>query len=135
MSPRTRHGASAVEFALTLPVLATLFAAVMEYGWLFWQQQAVLASVRDGVRVGVSTSQADDPETTAEERAEIALEGFGLLCEDEADCQTTGTLYEVDDYDYLDLEPRYAYTPLTGGLLPVPDFITASMVMCMEDQS
>ena len=124
-----------MEFALTLPVLLTLFSAIMEYGWLFWQQQAVLASVRDGVRVGVSTSQADDPETTAEARAETALEGFGLDCEDEADCQTTGTLYEVDDYDYLDLELRYAYTPLTGGLLPVPDFITASMVMCMEDQS
>jgi Flp pilus assembly protein TadG len=132
---RTRQGASAVEFALTLPVLTTLFAAVMEYGWMFWQQQAILNAVRDGVRVGVATSQADDPETVAEGRAETSVEGFGLACDGTTDCVTTGTMTDVDGYDYLNLEMRYAYTPLTGGLLPVPDFIVARMVMCMEDQA
>ena len=78
MIRRFRKGASAVEFALTLPVLTTLFAAIMEYGWLFWQQQAVLSAVRDGVRVGVATSQADDPESVAELRAEASSEGFGM---------------------------------------------------------
>lgn len=131
---RWREGASAVEFALTLPVLTTLFAAVMEYGWLFWQQQAVLNAVRDGVRVGVATAQANDPEGVAEARAEQTLIGFGMDCDGQVDCVTTGTLFSVGEYDYLDLELRFAYEPLTGGLLPVPDFVTASIVMCMEDQ-
>ena len=131
----SRMGASAVEFALTLPTLTTLFAAIMEYGWLFWQQQAVLNAVRDGVRVGVATSQVDDPETIAEVRAEDSLEGFGMDCDGTQDCVTTATLTEIDDYDYLELQLRYSYEPLTGGLLPVPDFIQASLTWCMEDQS
>ena len=31
-----RRGASAIEFALTLPVMITIFSVIVEYGWYFF---------------------------------------------------------------------------------------------------
>lgn len=134
MSPRLRRGASAIEFALTLPVVVTLFAAIMEYGWFFFQQQAILNGARDGVRFGVTVAQVDGPTTEAEDRAEMVIEGFGLDCSDPVDCQILGSIV-VDDYDFLRLDMAYAYDPLMSGLLPTPDFVRANFTMALEDQS
>jgi len=129
-----RRGGSAIEFALTLPVLVTMFAAIIEYGWFFLQQQAVLSGARDGVRYGVKIAQEADPATEAETRAELVIEGFGLDCSDPVDCQINATIL-VDDYDYLRIDLDYAYDPLMSGLLPTPEFVRADFTMALEDQS
>ena len=36
MMKSSRHGATAIEFALTLPLFVALVAAIMEYGWMFY---------------------------------------------------------------------------------------------------
>lgn len=131
---RARRGGSAIEFALTLPVLLVMFGGVIEYGWFFFHQQAVLSAIRDGTRFGVTISQDEDPDYEAEVRAKEVLEGFSLPCEDEADCQVEAT-FLVDDYDFLRLDIAYAYEPLMGGLLPTPEFVRASFTMALEDQS
>lgn len=131
---RARRGGSAIEFALTLPVLFVMFGAVIEYGWFFFHQQAVLNAVRDGTRFGVTIAQDDSSDYEAEERAKTVLEGFNLDCSDSTDCQVTGT-FVTDEYDYLRLDIAYAYDPIMGGLLPTPDFVKANFTMVLEDQS
>lgn len=46
-------GASAVEFALVLPLLLTLVFGIMETGWLFAQQVEVRNAAREGARMAV----------------------------------------------------------------------------------
>jgi hypothetical protein len=46
-------GASAVEFALVLPLLLTLVFGIMEAGWLFAQQVEVRNAAREGGRLAV----------------------------------------------------------------------------------
>ncbi|MBW2258738.1 MAG: pilus assembly protein [Deltaproteobacteria bacterium] len=47
-----RRGANAVEFALVMPVLVMILTGIMEYGWFFSQQIAMVSAVRDSVRGG-----------------------------------------------------------------------------------
>ncbi len=46
-------GASAVEFAIVLPLLLTLVFGIMEAGWLFAQQVEVRNAAREGARMAV----------------------------------------------------------------------------------
>jgi Flp pilus assembly protein TadG len=46
-------GASAVEFAIVLPLLLTLVFGIMEAGWLFAQQVEVRNAAREGARLAV----------------------------------------------------------------------------------
>jgi Flp pilus assembly protein TadG len=67
-----------VEFALILPILITLFAGIVEWGWTLNQQMMVLQAAREGARAGVSTPRDDDPESAAETRAVQSLNDMGL---------------------------------------------------------
>jgi Flp pilus assembly protein TadG len=67
--PRTNQrqpegGASAVEFALVVPVLVLLLGGILDFGFVFSQQIALNNSARDAARAGVVTS----------------LSGAGLSC-------------------------------------------------------
>ncbi len=46
-------GASAVEFAIVVPLLLTLVFGIMEAGWLFAQQVEVRNAAREGARMAV----------------------------------------------------------------------------------
>jgi Flp pilus assembly protein TadG len=46
-------GASAVEFAIVLPLLVLLVFGIMEAGWLFAQQVEVRNAAREGARLAV----------------------------------------------------------------------------------
>ncbi|KRE62307.1 TadE/TadG family type IV pilus assembly protein [Nostocoides sp. Soil756] len=50
------QGASAVEFALVLPVLILVIGAIIDFGFIFAQQISFNTSVRDAARAGVVTS-------------------------------------------------------------------------------
>ncbi|MBV1779101.1 pilus assembly protein [Paeniglutamicibacter sp. ABSL32-1] len=47
---KREEGASAVEFALVLPVLITLLLGIMEFGFFFNQQISVTQAAREGAR-------------------------------------------------------------------------------------
>lgn len=133
-TPRPRSGASAIEFALTLPVILLIFSAIVEFGWVFFQMSAALGAVRDGVRLGVTYAVEDDPETVAEARARTVLTGYGLDCSDTLSCEVDASI--VDDginYATLTLTISRPYEPMLD-LVPSPDTIRAQMTMVLEDQ-
>ncbi|MEN8114203.1 MAG: TadE/TadG family type IV pilus assembly protein [Actinomycetota bacterium] len=50
---RNERGASAVEFALVLPLFVLLVFGIMEAGWLFSQQVEIRNAAREGARLAV----------------------------------------------------------------------------------
>jgi Flp pilus assembly protein TadG len=46
-------GATAVEFALVLPLLLLLILGIIEFGLLFYQQAIVVTASREGARAGI----------------------------------------------------------------------------------
>jgi Flp pilus assembly protein TadG len=50
---RDDRGAAAVEFALVMPILLMLVFAIISFGWLFAQKQAVGNAARQTARYGV----------------------------------------------------------------------------------
>lgn len=47
---KDQHGAALVEFAISLPLVLLLFAAIIEGGRMVWAYQAASAGVRDAAR-------------------------------------------------------------------------------------
>jgi Flp pilus assembly protein TadG len=68
---RQRRGATAVEFALTLPLLLILFAGVTDLGQYLYLADNLAAAVGEGARAGALSDPDDgeDPETAAETTA------------------------------------------------------------------
>lgn len=56
---RTRRGAQAVEFALTLPILLILAAATVDWGWYFHQSMACTQAAVQGNRAAAESDAAD----------------------------------------------------------------------------
>ncbi len=126
---RSRRGASAIEFALTVPFLFAVFSGIMEYGMVFFSQVGVINAVRDGARIAVSVDE-DDAESTAEARALEVLDEFGLTCA--AGCSVTATLGTgPSGYATITVSAEVPYEVLFG-LIPTPDNLTGSIVMRYE---
>jgi len=49
---RCRRGASAIEFALTLPVFLLFMFGTMDYGWYFFKLATVTHATQEGCRAG-----------------------------------------------------------------------------------
>lgn len=62
---RSDDGASAVEFALVLPILLLLAFGIISYGTLFAQQLALNNGVRQGARLAVVEGSAASQKTCA----------------------------------------------------------------------
>jgi Flp pilus assembly protein TadG len=129
---RLRRGASAVEFALTLPLLIVMISAIVDLTWFLQQETSLLQGVREGVRVGASTVAENDPLGTARLHTEDALKSLGIDCA-AVDCDITAS---VDTSGALDLITLAAVVPYEApfGLLPSPEDLRASLTMALEDQ-
>lgn len=49
---QSERGAAAVEFALILPILATLVFGIIDFGILLWNQEILVNAAREGARQG-----------------------------------------------------------------------------------
>ena len=56
---RSQTGATAVEFAILLPVMMVVFAAIVEGSRIYWNYQSAVSGVRDASRFLARTTNAD----------------------------------------------------------------------------
>ena len=131
---RPRRGASAVEFALTLPVILVIASAVIDYGWYLHQATSVVHAVREGARFGSTVALDDGPDVEAVNQTTTVLNTLGVPCSSGAGCEvaailgTTGTLTSMTvtaEIEYL--------APF--GLVPTPEVLRGQLTMAVEDQS
>lgn len=72
----SQRGASAVEFAIVLPVLLALLCGTIDWGFYFFTREVVVNASREGARVGTLQFAADkNPRTEAENAARNYLAG------------------------------------------------------------
>jgi Flp pilus assembly protein TadG len=133
---RTQNGASAVEFALVLPLLLLLAFGIIEFSLALYDKAMISHASREGARAGVAFRI---PPVTDEEIANVvdvylgtSLISFGAA----AVAATTVTRAGSDPGDELRVSVDYTYTfflipnfitDLTGGV-----HLVASTVMRME---
>jgi Flp pilus assembly protein TadG len=127
---RRRRGSNAVEFALILPILITLFAGIVEWGWTLNQQMMVLQAAREGARAGVSTPRDDDPESAAQTRVVQSLNDMGL--KGSAAAVTVNIIGAYPD-ELLQVDLALPHEPIIG-LVPMPVDLKAALTMRLEEQ-
>lgn len=120
-----RRGASAIEFGLWLPILATTLSATVDLGWAMWTKQLVENASREGARAGSRVTKSPgtsnaateaDIETAALAQATRLLSEQNVNCP--ADCRVTATWFTdtVTGYEMLTVGVTYDYSPLIGVL-------------------
>lgn len=57
---KKEHGQSIVEFAIVLPLLLLIVCAIIDFGWLFYNQLNLQNSVREGARFGAVNAGNSD---------------------------------------------------------------------------
>ena len=129
-APRRRRGSNAVEFALILPILITLFAGIVEWGWTLNQQMMVVQAAREGARAGVSTPRDDDPETAAQARVVQSLNDMGL---NGGAAVVTVSIVGAYPDELLQVNLALPHQPIIG-LVPIPVDLKAALTMRLEEQ-
>ena len=136
MIKSSRHGATALEFALTLPLFVALVAAIMEYSWMFYMRSTVIHAVRDGCRAGavIPWNESPSPNEVAQQRMTSFLAGYSIDCRGDSErCGITVTSEGESPYETMNCALSIAYEPLLG-LLPAPTKLGAGSVVMYEIQ-
>ncbi len=128
-----RRGASALEFALTLPVVMAVLAGILEYGWFLFQLSNVVHALRDGTRIGVSVPRSDaaGPGARAEAHTRAVLDGLGVACTG-GGCVVKSVIESAGDAAVLTTTVSVDYDPIVG-LLPAPPLLQGSFTMMLQD--
>jgi Flp pilus assembly protein TadG len=117
---RSRRGAQAVEFALSLPMLFVLLAGIADYGWYYSRSLSVVEAARDGARAGAAQTTMGNVCTTARTAAQDSLvnAGFPTGQTVNAACSTFvvgGTTYYMVE---VTAKPTYSALMLPSSLVP-----------------
>ena len=108
--PSTRRGAAAIEFVLTLPVLALLLFGAIEFGNYFSQLGTVTDVVQDAARYGAKQDRAQLALSLSGAVAEQLFEDLGVQC---SGCVTTRMLTQAGR-NYLEVSATVPYNSVTG---------------------
>lgn len=130
---RNEKGASAVEFAIILPVLMTIIWGIIEYGWIMTNWIIIANATSEGARAAITENGDPDSGTVAESAATEAL--WSNMTDDDPAGELTITTTELAAD--ADLPKRYrvqiswAYQALVGYLpdIMVPNNLTAECIM------
>lgn len=71
-------GATAVEFALVLPILIALLCGIMAYGGYFWMAHSVQQLANDSARAAMAGLDASERETLARGALNDGLSAYGF---------------------------------------------------------
>lgn len=140
-SPRARRrGASAIEFALVLPVLMTVFGAIVEISLYVSAMHRVSRIARDAARVGSVIIEGPEPTgdliiEAAEDHAWLALEAGAMDCR--GSCQVEAQ-WELDDESGLMVVEVFVLAEHRGltGFMPLlaSEDVGSRFVMLSQQQ-
>lgn len=136
-----RRGATAVEFALILPLVVVMFVGVLEYGWYFFTHSMVMRSARMGCRAGavVPTTGGMDPTAVAMSAMMDEMDDMSfssVVCSaatPDPRCKGEVTLIGATPEMQISCAMDYDYGGITG-LVPLPGRIQARSVLLLEFQ-
>jgi len=132
---KEQHGASAVEFAIILPLLVVLLFGLVEFGLLLYNQQVITNASREGARAAIVgncsnrktnseigqivTDYCIDPSDTTKKRlitfAEVNNPPVTSVSPSPSDCTPGGAGLTVGDD--VTVAVQYTYTFLSPSLL------------------
>lgn len=133
-----RRGATALEFALILPVFVALLAGIMDVSWFAFQRSALASSVAIGCRTGAifdpgfGDAEWDTLELRVDTAIREALAATAAACESDT-CTIEVSSFGVDPGRSLSCSVRRDVTPLTS-LLFDPLSIESTIIVRMEWQ-
>ncbi len=125
---RNRRGAAAIEFAFLVIPVVVITTGVLDYGWFFYQQSAMMDAGRAAVRVASMTATENDPEGVAKAELEDLLDGMAIST---TELEIEFGMTASGDANVITLTASVPYEPLLG-LLPPPDFLNARVSMVHE---
>ena len=138
---RSDEGASAVEFALVLPILLVLVFGVIDYGWWFGETLGLRSGVREAARLGAVNEIAPGANSADAVKA-VMLERSPQLASDANALEVAVRLYgpgatgEIPGTGSTLLVcarfPGESITGMGDAIYPFPDNHTASATMRME---
>ncbi len=139
MNRRNRRGSQLIEFGLTVPILVLVLGGIIEYGMMFNQYLSVLSATRDGARWGATPGvEADEAVVAAVDQVRDSLTMLGLSCtvdeQNDGKCEILAELVILEGMDSIEVTTTVAYTPITGGLLPSPDYLSARSTFVIINQ-
>ena len=142
------RGATAVEFALMLPMFFLILYAIITYGMIFAAQQNLTLAATEGARaaltyrqVGAAATQQATQQAALAARATAACTAAtnlttwlqGAICTptQQGNCTYDASMYCVQitlTYPYA-TRPLIPSFPLLGSLLPVPSTLTGTAMV------
>jgi Flp pilus assembly protein TadG len=125
MSPRrNRAGASAIEFALTIPVYIAITLGILDGSWIMWQHIIALDATQEGCRAGAIMNPGTNGENLANVYAKARSEtssrmdslGFGCVTEPLTDppCTIDVSSDDTSGIDNLVCDVTYDTQTLVG---------------------
>ena len=136
---RQRLGGAAIEFALWLPVIMTMISGIIDVSWMMSRYHQVVRAARDGARVGVAIIEDDDTtygaeiKAAAEDHTEALMDGVGLECSTNPNCDVVADIVTEDGLDYLEVSVTYRYEPMMG-ILPLRTDLNSAFTMMLQQQ-
>jgi hypothetical protein len=114
----TDSGASAVEFALVLPLLLMLVFGIVEWGLAFGRIHSMEAAAREGARLASLGRDVQEPEVVARARGAASV----LIDPDELDVTVTpsGSAFCAAQGDLVTVEVRLSSTGRDKYAINIP---------------
>lgn len=142
------RGASAIEFAMWLPILILFVSAVVDWGYYMTRRAALSRGVMEGCRAGSTIFEPSSVapigsliRTKAITRTTLILHELGIECPS-ADCTLNVDYCNNGDticgtpappFDALQVNASLDFNPFFGWI-PIPTVINESFVMAVEHQ-
>lgn len=138
-NPRGRRGATAVEFAMTVPVFLVAMMSIFDMSWVFMQQSALDSSANIGCRAGalvdpgIGEAKIDDVQEAAEEAMWSAMStSGGGECTDDT-CSVEVEVFSASPGRSLKCTVHRDFTPLIGMVVN-PVTMTSNQAVRLEWQ-
>ena len=131
---RRRSGIAAIEFALSLPVLALILLGTLEFGWYYTKLVMVNTAAYDAARVGAQADSGSQAVAMAEDAADDLLVEMGFCdgggCDVQANREIVDGLMMVEINLQVDYDQLTGIIPSTGPLsFQAPQYLMARAVM------